>query len=74
MKNDKLPDGPDRLLVYIFSGLLIAVFLVLVLFWVKLNLIETVTVLGALFLPLVLVGNYALLTLKSEKKQKEKIE
>ncbi|KAM3130725.1 hypothetical protein pb186bvf_017139 [Paramecium bursaria] len=74
LKNDKLPDGPDRLLVYIFSGLLIAVFLVLVLFWVKLNLIETVTVLAALFLPLVLVGNYALLTLKSDEKQKEKVE
>lgn len=45
-------------------------FLVLTLFWIKLNLIETVTILGALSIPLVFIGNYALLALKGSSKEK----
>jgi hypothetical protein len=40
---------------------------VLFLFWVKLNLIQTLVALGGLSIPLFLVGNYALLALKKEK-------
>lgn len=61
---DKLPTGTNLLLVYAFLGLIVALFLILTLFWIKLNLIETVTLLGILSVPLVIVGNYALLALK----------
>jgi oligosaccharyltransferase complex subunit delta (ribophorin II) len=52
----------------LFLGLIVALFLILTLFWIKLNLIETVTLLGILSVPLVIVGNYALLALKPDEK------
>lgn len=56
------------MLVYLFLGLVIGIFLVLILFWIKLNLIETVTILGILSVPLVIIGNYALLALRKSEK------
>jgi len=57
-------------LVLIFLGLLIAILYTLFLFWTKLNLLETLSVLGVLLIPTFIVGNYALLSLKDERKEK----
>lgn len=64
---DKLPKN-NSTIVYLFLALIIGLFVVLTLFWIKLNLIETVTVLGILSVPLVVVGNYALLALRKSEK------
>ncbi|CAD8143398.1 unnamed protein product [Paramecium pentaurelia] len=64
---DKLPKD-NSTIVYLFLALIIGLFVVLTLFWIKLNLIETVTVLGILSVPLVVVGNYALLALRKSEK------
>ncbi|CAD8050962.1 unnamed protein product [Paramecium sonneborni] len=64
---DKLPKD-NQGIVYVFLALIIGLFVVLTLFWIKLNLIETVTILGILSVPLVIVGNYALLTLRKSEK------
>lgn len=64
LKNLNLSFEAKPLLVYIFLALIIGVFLTLTLFWIKLNLIETITVLGTLSIPLIVVGNYALLSLR----------
>lgn len=68
LNTNKIPqDQQQQILVYLFIVLLCGVFFVLFLFWVKLNLIQTLVVLGGLSIPLFLVGNYALLALKKEK-------
>ncbi|CAD8158856.1 unnamed protein product [Paramecium octaurelia] len=64
---DKLPKD-NSTIVYLFIALIIGLFVVLTLFWIKLNLIETVSVLGILSVPLVVVGNYALLALRKSEK------
>lgn len=65
LNTDRLPDNPlQQLLTYGFFGLILAVFGVLLLFWVVLNLIETLTVLAVVLVPLFLVGNFALVSLK----------
>jgi hypothetical protein len=42
------------------------VFVILFLFWVVNNIIETMTLLAIVFIPLFIVGNFALLSLKDK--------
>ncbi|CAD8134352.1 unnamed protein product [Paramecium pentaurelia] len=64
---ERLPKD-NSTIVYLFLTLILVLFFVLILFWIKLNLIETITVLGILSVPLVVVGNYALLALRKSEK------
>jgi len=64
---ERLPKD-NSTIVYLFLALILVLFFVLALFWIKLNLIETITVLGILTVPLVVVGNYALLALRKSEK------
>ncbi|CAK71099.1 unnamed protein product (macronuclear) [Paramecium tetraurelia] len=64
---ERLPKD-NSTIVYLFLALIIGLFFVLTLFWIKLNLIETIAVLGILSVPQVVVGNYALLALRKSEK------
>ncbi|CAD8134119.1 unnamed protein product [Paramecium octaurelia] len=64
---ERLPKD-NSTIVYLFLALVIGLFFVLTLFWISLNLIETIAVLGILSIPLVVVGNYALLALRKSEK------
>lgn len=48
----------------LFVGVLLGYFALLILFWVQINLIETLTILTAVFIPTILIGNEALSSLK----------
>ena len=52
--------GIQSIYVILFAGSLLAAFGLLVVFWVKINLLQTVTYIAIGIIPFILIGNAAL--------------
>ncbi len=59
-------DFRGGLFSFLFTLVIFAYIALLCLFWVKINLIETLTVLVLMFIPTILIGNESLVSLKLE--------